>query len=119
MSKKKKKHKKGMSLEKKLIKQESNRIKEDITKDLEERVAHSAYDKGYEDACDKATILLLALPLFVLKDRFWQKTYKRKFPDFVEGMFRYYERWLKEEITSEDIAEIFAENKITVEVIDE
>ena len=49
-------------------------------------------------AVNEAMILLLTLPLEVLMDHYWQKTYDKKIPEFTEYVLEYYERWQNGEL---------------------
>ena len=44
-------------------------------------------------AVNEAMILLLTLPLEVLMDHYWQKTYDKKIPEFTNYVLEYYEKW--------------------------
>ena len=49
-------------------------------------------------AVNEAMILLLTLPLEVLMDHYWQKTYDKKIPEFTEYVLEYYEKWQNGEL---------------------
>ena len=42
-----------------------------------------------EEAINKAMILSLIFPLYVLRDHYWKKTYTRRLPKFVEQIWEY------------------------------
>lgn len=50
-------------------------------------------NEAVENAVNEAMILLLTLPLEVLMDHYWQKTYEKKIPEFTEYVLEYYRRW--------------------------
>ena len=49
-------------------------------------------------AVNEAMILLLTLPLEVLMDHYWQKTYDKKIPEFTNYVLEYYEMWQNGEL---------------------
>ena len=55
------------------------------TKEIKEEAA--------EEAINTAIILLLTLPLEVLMDFYWKKSYAKKIPEFTEHVLDYYSRW--------------------------
>ena len=68
-------------------------VRETVANDLE-RVRREAYDQAVNDAM----ILMLTLPLEVLMDCYWQKSYAKRIPKFVEKVLEYYEKWQNDEI---------------------
>lgn len=56
-----------------------------------------------EDAINTAMILLLTLPMEVLMDHYWTKTYAKKIPEFTDHVLEYYRRWQDGEIKLEDL----------------
>lgn len=67
-------------------------VREQVGKELE-RIKQEATD----DAVNTAMVLLLTLPLEVLMDHYWTKTYAKRIPRFTELVLEYYERWQKME----------------------
>lgn len=57
-----------------------------------------AKHEAVDDAVNMAMILLLTLPLEVLKDHYWQKTCRKKIPEFTEHVLRYYQKWQNGEL---------------------
>ena len=53
------------------------------------------------DAVNQAMILLFTLPLEVLMDHYWRKTYPRKLPEFTDHLLDYYTRWQNGELDME------------------
>lgn len=45
------------------------------------------------EAVNTAMVLLLTLPMEVLMDHYWPKSYAKKIPGFAEHLLEYYERW--------------------------
>lgn len=56
-----------------------------------------------ENAIDTAMYLLLALPLTVLKESYWQKSYAKRLPKFTEQVIEYYKKWQDGEIDIEEL----------------
>lgn len=50
-------------------------------------------EEATDDAINTAMILLLTLPLEVLMDHYWKKTYAKKIPEFTQHVLDYYEMW--------------------------
>ncbi len=73
-------------------------VKERIQEDLK-RIKQEATD----EAINTAMILLLTLPLEVLMDHYWQKSYAKRIPRFTELVLEYYTRWQNGEIDIEDL----------------
>lgn len=46
-----------------------------------------------EDAINTAMILMLTLPLEVLMDHYWQKSYAKRIPEFTNYVLEYYRQW--------------------------
>lgn len=65
------------------------------------------YCKDYlEDKVVKSAIgqrLLLVLPMEVLMDHYWKKTYAKKIPEFTELVLQYYERWQNGELDMDEM----------------
>lgn len=68
-------------------------VRQSIDKELKQ-----AYQDGLEDGVNQAMILLLTLPLEVLMDFYWQKSYAKKIPEFTEHVLEYYEKWQNGEL---------------------
>lgn len=56
-----------------------------------------------EEAVNTAMVLLLTLPLEVLMDFYWKKSYARRIPEFTEHVLDYYEKWQNGELDIEDL----------------
>ena len=68
-------------------------VKEQIESKLNE-IKHQATD----EAVNTAMILMLTLPLEVLMDHYWTKTYDKKIPEFTNYVLEYYKKWENGEI---------------------
>ena len=71
-------------------------VRERVGKELE-RIKQEAMD----DAINTAMVLLLTLPLEVLMDHYWTKSYAKRIPKFTELVLEYYERWQNGELDME------------------
>lgn len=58
-----------------------------------------------DEAVEVALTLMLALPLEVLKDKYWVKSAKERLPKFMDSVLSLYEKWNKGEVTMEDLRE--------------
>lgn len=58
-----------------------------------------------EEAINTAMVLLLTLPLEVLMDHYWQKSYAKRIPKFTELVLEYYERWENGELDIDKLKE--------------
>lgn len=72
-----------------LTQEQINRIKQEASK----------------EAIDTAFTLMLALPLEVLKDKYWVKSAKRRLPKFLDNVLSLYDSWNKGELTIEELRE--------------
>ena len=59
--------------------------------------------EAMEDAINTAMTLLLVLPMEVLMDHYWKKTYAKKIPEFTEYVLDYYTRWQNGELDMEKL----------------
>lgn len=62
-------------------------------------------EEATNDAINTAMILLLTLPLEVLMDHYWQKSYRKRIPEFTEYVLEYYERWQNGELDMDKLKE--------------
>lgn len=77
-------------------------IRERIVEALDE-ARQEGYEAGKEDGVGCALELLLLLPLGVLKDHYWKKTYDKKLPEFTQHVLNYYNKWENEELDIEQL----------------
>ena len=73
-------------------------VRRGIEKELQ-RVKQEATD----DAINTAMVLLLTLPLTVLMEHFWQKSYAQRLPKFINLLLDYYNRWQEGELDMEEL----------------
>lgn len=60
-------------------------------------------EEATKEAINQAMILLLVLPLEVLMDHYWQKTYVKRLPGFVDHILEYYNKWENGELDMEEL----------------
>lgn len=58
-----------------------------------------------DEAVEIALTLMLALPLEVLKNNYWEKSAEKRLPKFVDEVFSLYQSWESGEISMEDLKE--------------
>lgn len=75
-------------------------VREKIGDELE-RVRREATD----NAINTAMILLLTLPIEVLKNHYWPKTYAKRIPEFINYVLKYYEMWQNNELDMDKLKE--------------
>lgn len=75
-----------------------NAVRQVTEEDLK-RVKQEAMD----DAITTAMTLLLVLPMEVLMDHYWKKSYAKKIPEFTELVLQYYERWQDGELDMDEM----------------
>ena len=75
-------------------------VREKISGELD-RVKQEATN----DAINQAMILLLTLPLEVLMDHYWPKSYAKRIPEFTEHVLEYYEKWQNDELDMDKLKE--------------
>ena len=57
------------------------------------------------EAINTAMTLMLALPLEVLMDHYWKKSYAKKIPEFTEHVLEYYGKWQDGELDMDKLKE--------------
>lgn len=58
-----------------------------------------------EEAVNTAMVLLLTLPLEVLMDYYWKKSYANRIPEFTNHVLEYYEMWQNGELDMDKLKE--------------
>lgn len=56
-----------------------------------------------DDAINTAMVLTLSLPMKVLMDHYWPKTYPKKIPEFTEHLIDYFTDWQEGKFNIEDL----------------
>lgn len=64
-----------------------------------------AYQDGFNEGVNQAMILLLTLPLEVLMDFYWKKSYAKKIPEFTQHVLDYYTAWQNGELDMDKLKE--------------
>lgn len=75
-------------------------VREKISEELD-RVKQEATD----EAVNTAMILLLTIPLEVLMDHYWPKSYAKRIPEFTTHVLNYYEKWQNGELDMDKLEE--------------
>lgn len=68
-------------------------VKQKLKEDLK-----NSYEEIINDTINTSMVLLLTLPLEVLMNHYWQKSYAKKIPEFTKYVLKYYERWQNGEL---------------------
>lgn len=63
-----------------------------VQEQIEYRIKE-AKEEATSEAINQAIALLLTLPLEVLMDHYWPKSYAKRLPGFVDKVIEYYEMW--------------------------
>lgn len=74
-----------------------------------EKIRREVKQEATDDACNTALRLLLTLPLLVMMDKYWAKSYRKKIPEFANDLVEYYQKWQNGEL---DMAE--AEERVWI-----
>lgn len=61
--------------------------------------------EAVDEAINTAMTLLFVLPMEVLMDNFWKKTYAKKIPEFTEHLLEYYRMWQDNELDMDKMKE--------------
>ncbi len=75
-------------------------VRNAIEKELKEQ-----HEDMINDSVNTAMILLLTLPLEVLMDHYWQKSYRKRIPEFTNYVLEYYEQWQNGELDMDKLKE--------------
>lgn len=75
-----------------------NAVKDSVKSELEK-----AYQDGISEGVNQAMILLLTLPLEVLMDFYWTKSYAKRIPKFIAHVLEYYELWQNGKLDLEEL----------------
>lgn len=68
-----------------------------------EKEIKKAKEEATEEAINQALALMLILPLEVLMDYYWQKSYATRIPVFVTRVLEYYSKWENGEFDMEEL----------------
>ena len=70
-----------------------------------EKELKNDHEEIMNESINTAMILLLTLPLEVLMDHYWPKSYAKKIPEFTNYVLEYYERWQNGELDMDKLKE--------------
>lgn len=56
-----------------------------------------------EKAMTQAVTLMLVLPLEVLMDHYWKKSYAKRIPEFTQHVLEYFEKWENGELDMDEL----------------
>lgn len=76
---------------------------ETIINDRLKKEVAKAKAEATDEAVNTAMILLLTLPLEVLMDHYWQRSYSKKIPEFTNYVLEYYQKWQDGELDMEEL----------------
>lgn len=88
---------------KKLARQMVQENARDIVKQAAKQELNRSREEAFNDAMNQAMLLTLVLPLKVLMDIYWPKSYKKRLPKFTEHLLEYYSRWENGEWEIDDL----------------
>lgn len=77
-----------------------NAVKDSVKSELEK-----AYQDGVNEGVNQAMVLLLTLPLEVLMDFYWKKSYAKRIPEFAQHVLDYYAAWQNGELDMDGLKE--------------
>ena len=78
-----------------------NFTQEQLDKIIQDKIAdeiEKAKMEAAEYAINQAMLLLFVLPMEVLMDHYWVKSYAKKIPEFTEHLLEYYQMWQRDEL---------------------
>jgi hypothetical protein len=94
--------------EKKERKTTYNLTREQLNNMVHERIEKELVrmkQEAMEEAVNTAMLLLLSLPLKVLMEHYWTKSYPKRMPEFINYVLVYYEQWQKGELDMDELRE--------------
>lgn len=84
-----------------LTKAQLDTVVEEKIKDELERVQQEAMNQ----AVNTAMVLMLTLPLEVLMNHYWTKSYAKRIPEFTDYILKYYRMWQDGELDMDEMKE--------------
>lgn len=63
-----------------------------------ERIMEDQNRKNIDEAINTAMLLLLTLPMEVLMDHYWTRSYAKRIPEFTQHVLKYYKKWQNGEL---------------------
>lgn len=83
-----------------------NLTEEALQKAIKDRVENEFQQikaEATKEAIDTVLLLTLALPLEVLKDHYWKKSYAKRLPKFTDRLLEYYQKWQNGELSTQEL----------------
>lgn len=74
-------------------------------KDIVQRETSRERAEMVEDAVNQSMLLLFVLPMKVLMDFYWKKSYEKRIPEFTKHLLDYYSMWQNNELDMEKMKE--------------
>ena len=75
-----------------------------IQDELKDTIAEIVKD-ARQEAVNEALSLLLTLPLEVLMEHYWTKSYEKRIPEFTQHLLDYYQKWQNGELDMDKMKE--------------
>lgn len=94
----------GRAERRRLEKQKGKQVKTyNLTRSQLHNAVRQVTEEDLKRIKQEAMTLLLVLPMEVLMDHYWKKTYAKKIPEFTELVLQYYERWQNGELDMDEM----------------
>lgn len=94
----------GRAERRRLEKQKGKQVKTyNLTRSQIYNAVRQVTEEDLKRIKQEAMTLLLVLPMEVLMDHYWKKTYAKKIPEFTELVLQYYERWQNGELDMDEM----------------
>lgn len=94
----------GRAERRRLEKQKGKQVKTyNLTRSQLHNAVRQVTEEDLKRIKQEAMALLLVLPMEVLMDHYWKKTYAKKIPEFTELVLEYYERWQNGELDMDEM----------------
>ena len=76
-----------------------------LVKERSAKILEELQVEALEDGIGAAMVLLLTVPLVILRDDYWPKTYKKKLPEFADKIIAMLNDWENDKIDLEALRE--------------
>lgn len=78
---------------------------QDYVKNALDRELKDSYEEIINETINTSMALMLTLPLEVLMDHYWQRSYAKRIPIFTKYVLEYYEKWQNGELDMDKMKE--------------